>query len=64
MRRRFYELAAAGPAPIATEALTRIGELYAVKADIRGRSAEARRSARQECSRPVIELRSSGCKPG
>ena len=55
VRRRFYELAAAGPAPIASEALTRIGALYAVETDIRGRSAEARRAVRQERSRPVME---------
>ena len=55
VRRRFYELAAAGPAPIASEVLTRIGALYAVETDIRGRSAEARRAVRQERSRPVIE---------
>jgi transposase len=55
VRRRFYELAAAGPAPIASEALVRIGALYAVEADIRGRSAEERRAARQDRSRPVIQ---------
>ncbi len=55
VRRRFYELAAAGPAPIASEALQRIGELYAVEHDIRGRPADERRSARQARSRPVIE---------
>jgi transposase len=55
VRRRFYELAAAGPAPIASEALTRIGALYAVETDIRGQSAEARRAVRQERSRPVID---------
>ena len=55
VRRRFYELAAAGPAPIASEALTRIGALYGVETDIRGRSAEARRAVRQERSRPVID---------
>ena len=55
VRRRFYELAAAGPAPIASEALKRIGELYAVEAEIRGRSAEERRSERQARSRPVID---------
>ena len=37
VRRRFYDLAAAGQAPIAKEALTRIGALYAVEKDIRGR---------------------------
>ncbi|WP_407660226.1 IS66 family transposase [Mesorhizobium tianshanense] len=31
VRRRFYELAAAGPAPIASEALRRIAELYKIE---------------------------------
>src|SRR5271155_5228059 len=31
VRRRFYELATAGPAPIASEALQRIAELYAIE---------------------------------
>ena len=44
VRRRFYELAAAGPAPIASEALERIAELYAVETEIRGRSADERRA--------------------
>jgi transposase len=55
VRRRFYELAAAGPAPIAAQALQWIGELYAVEADIRGRPADERRAVRQDRSRPVIE---------
>jgi transposase len=55
VRRRFYELAAAGPAPIASEALERIAELYAVEADIRGRSADERRALRQEKSRPILD---------
>ena len=55
VRRRFYELAAAGPAPIAAQALERIGELYAVEKDIRGRNPDERRSARQEKSRPIID---------
>jgi transposase len=55
VRRRFYELAAAGPAPIAAEALERIAGLYAVENDIRGRSAEERRAVRQERSRPIID---------
>jgi len=55
VRRRFYELAAAGPAPIASEALERIARLYAIESDIRGRSAEERRDARLRRSRPVID---------
>ena len=51
----FYELAAAGPAPIASEALERIAALYAIEKDIRGRSAEERRDVRQEKSRPILD---------
>jgi hypothetical protein len=54
VRRRFYELAAAGPAPIASESLTRIAGLYKIEGDIRGRSADERRAMRQEKSRPII----------
>ena len=54
VRRRFYELAAAGPAPIASEALRRIAELYKIEDDIRGLTAEARRAVRQERSRPIV----------
>ena len=54
VRRRFYELAAAGPAPIASEALRRIAELYRIEDDIRGRSPEQRRAARQEKSLPIV----------
>ena len=54
VRRRFYELAAAGSAPIASEALKRITELYRIEDDIRGRSAEERRVARQKQSLPIL----------
>ena len=55
VRRKFYELAQSGPAPIATEALRRIAELYKIESEIRGRSPEERRTAREERSRPVID---------
>ena len=55
VRRRFFELAAAGPAPIAGEALERIAKLYAVESEIRGRSADERRNLRQEKIRPIID---------
>jgi len=55
VRRRFYELAAAGPAPIASEALERIASLYVIESDIRGRSAEERHAVRQDKSRPIID---------
>src|SRR4051794_32081415 len=54
VRRRFYEIAAAGAAPIATEALARIAELYALEAEIRGRPADERRAARQQRAKPAI----------
>jgi transposase len=55
VRRHFYELAVPGSAPIASEALKRIAELYAVEAECRGRSPDERRALRQEKSRPVLE---------
>jgi transposase len=55
VRRPFYELAAAGDAPIATEALGRIKSLYAVEGDIRGLTANERIAARQARSRPIID---------
>lgn len=54
VRRRFYELAVAGPAPIASEALQRIAALYEIEKDIRGRDADERRAVRQERVRPLI----------
>ena len=55
VRRPFYEIAASGDAPIATEALKRIAELYAIEAEIRGRSADKRRIVRQGRTRPLVE---------
>jgi transposase len=54
VRRRFFELATAGPAPIASEALKRIGGLYKIEDDIRGRPADQRRTVRQERSSPIV----------
>ena len=54
-RRRFYDIAKGGNAPIAEEALRQIGALYESEADIRGRSPDARRAERQARSAPLIE---------
>src|SRR3954469_3420015 len=54
-RRRFYEIHQATGSPLAEEALRRIGELYEVEAEVRGRPAEERRAIRQERSRPVVD---------
>jgi transposase len=57
-RRRFYEIAKAGSAPIAEEALRRIAGLYQIEAQISGKTAAERRAVRQEESRArVIDLR-------
>src|SRR3954452_21143462 len=54
-RRRFYEIHRATGSPLAEEALRRIGELYAIEAEIRGRPAEERRATRQARSKPVVD---------
>ena len=41
---------------MAEEALRRIGELYRIEAEIRGRPAEERRAVRQERSKPIVEV--------
>jgi transposase len=54
-RRGFYEIHQSTGSPLAAEALRRIGELYRIEAEIRGRPAEERRTVRQERSKPIIE---------
>jgi transposase len=54
-RRRFYDIHQATGSPLAEEALRRIGELYKIEAEVRGRPAEARRAVRQERSKPIVE---------
>ena len=53
-RRQFFDLAKSPPAPIATEALKRIAELYEIETEIRGKSAEERQAARQEKTKPLV----------
>jgi transposase len=55
LRRRFYEIAKGGNAPIAEEALARIGKLYEIEADIRGRPSEERRAERQARSKSIAD---------
>lgn len=54
LRRKFFDIAKGGNAPIASEALERIAALYAIEKIIRGRSAEQRRSLRQDKSKPLV----------
>ena len=53
-RRGFYDLAKAGAAPIATEALARIAALYRIEAEIRGHDAGHRLDVRRACSRTLV----------
>jgi transposase len=55
VRRRFYEIAQGGNAPIAEAALQRINAIYRVEAMIRGHAPEQRQAVRDEQSRPVVD---------
>jgi transposase len=54
-RRKYYDLYAIDRSPIATEAIRRIGELYAIEREIRGAVPEVRRSVRRERSAPILD---------
>ena len=53
-RRELFERHKQQPTALTTDLLDRIGELYAIEAEIRGQPAEIRRSIRQERSRPLV----------
>jgi transposase len=54
-RRKFYDLHAARPTALTTEALRRIGELYGIEESIRGKPPDARRAARQQQAKPLLD---------
>lgn len=54
-RRKFYDLYVVERSPIATEALQRIGALYAVERDIRGSLPALRARVRQARAGPLLE---------
>lgn len=54
-RRKFYDLHAARPTPLTTEALRRIGALYAIEGSIRGKLPDERRAARQLQAKPLLD---------
>ena len=54
VRRGFYDLHATGQAPLATEAIRRIGLLYAVEEEIRGKPPDVRARVRQERAGPAL----------
>ena len=55
LRRRFYEIAMGGNAPLADAALVQIAALYKMEESIRGQSAEARCNVRQAKSGPLLD---------
>jgi transposase len=55
VRRTFFELHATGQAPLATEAVRRIGLLYAIEQDIRGQLPDTRATQRQARAGPILE---------
>ena len=55
VRRNFYDIHVATNAPIAGEALQRIGQLFDVERAAMGRPPAQRRQARQSAARPVID---------
>jgi transposase len=54
VRRKFYDLDQAHASPIAKEIIRRVGELYAIEDEIRGRSPDERRAVRQARARPLL----------
>jgi transposase len=54
LRRPFFKLAKNGNAPVATQALLRIAQLYKIEDRIRGKSPEERRAVRQAESAPHV----------
>jgi transposase len=55
LRREFFKIAERGDAPIATEVVARIAQIYAVEKNVRGASPDTRRTARQASARPLTD---------
>jgi transposase len=55
VRRKFYDIQVATDSPVASEALTRIGELYGIETEIRGQPAALRQQVRQARASPKLE---------
>jgi transposase len=54
VRRKFYDIHVATDSPIASEALTRIGELYGIESEVRGQSPEIRQQIRGARASPKL----------
>jgi transposase len=54
-RRKFHDIHLAHASPTTTEALARIGALYGIEEQIRGKPAELRCSVRQDRAKPLLD---------
>ena len=54
-RRKFHDIHAMHASPTTTEALARIGALYAIEDEIRGKPVDLRLSVRQTRARPLLD---------
>jgi transposase len=54
-RRKFHDVHVAHASPTTTEALARIGALYAIEEEVRGKPADLRLSIRQTRARPLLD---------
>jgi hypothetical protein len=55
VRRKFHDLYEVHQSPIAKEALDRIGALYGIEREIRGRPPDERKTIRNERARPLLD---------
>jgi transposase len=55
VRRKFYDIQVANGSPIAAGAIQRIGALYDIEREIRGKPIELRHQVRQTRARPLVE---------
>jgi len=54
-RRKFHDIHAIHASPITAEAIARIGALYGIEEEVRGKPIDARRSTRQARAKPLLE---------
>ena len=54
-RRKFFDVHAANGSPIAKQALDKIGALFAIERDIKGRPPVERQSVRQQMAKPKLD---------
>jgi transposase len=54
-RRKFHDIHVVHASPITTEAIRRIGALYGIEEEVRGKPAELRREIRQARAKPLLD---------